>query len=505
MTEVGRAAAPAGVDAPSPADPPAPVARCVVCSFVADAVDRRLFFLFAESIGDGWFLEAMRAGGFCLRHARRVFRAPDVVGMTIPIRELLRGWRARRAGAARPAGPTPWLGGPCPLCVTAAWAEAHALWILDEPVVRKAAGTLGADGPVCLPHLDRRLDARDPWRIAVVAGAIRARIGAAGEAGPDAALGAVAGDDVDRVIRGAPAPEGGDGEAARPGPAAPATLTGAPAAPARNDARARERGPDALGRALDAGACPACAASAAAARWPIAFLASAAPGEDVRDLDRLCVRHLHDAAATSPAAAARAVAGSLRGWWSAIEVLPAVADLPPRSLAARARWLAPRALPPGRRRPALGTLAEGLARPDRAPRRAIAAARLRRSRACVACEAATTAADRSLALLGALLAGRPWRDRFERSDGLCLRHVEIALGVLDPSAAAVVGAVADARAARLEWALDESVRRSSWSVRYEPEAPESGAWVEAFVFVHGEGVRRRDLLGPDGEGREPAA
>jgi len=462
--------------------PPEKVSACVVCAFMAQAIERRTFFLFAESIGESWFLDAMRHGGFCLRHGRHVLRHDGAVGLTIPYREMLRAWRARR-GAPASTGPDRFIGQGCPLCTTARWAESHALWRLAEPVTRSARSTLGAEGPVCLPHLDRLLDAVSPWRIPEIATMIDDRLRAIAESDLSHAVPAIAGEDLDREIRQvAPADD--------------------PASTPAGEGRAAAS--DLLGWALDAGRCPVCESVHAAARWPIDWLADPPRAQDVRDLARLCGRHMHDAA-RSPTAVAHAVQGSRTLWPAMVRALPSSDDIGPRGIRARAASLRPRLRSQGRRMPAVTAAVEGLRAPDRDVSRRLTAARTRRSAPCVACEAAVTATARTIALAGALLPSRPWLDRFERSDGLCLRHVEAAHIVLRGRAWEAVSRVADARAARLGWELDEAARLISWSVRYEPAGPEADAWSRAIVFALGEDVQRGWPLGPDGDEVHPSA
>ena len=462
--------------------PPEKVSACVVCAFMAQAIERRTFFLFAESIGESWFVDAMRHGGFCLRHGRHVLRHDGAVGLTIPYREMLRAWRAR-LGVPASTGPDRFTGQGCPQCTTARWAESHALWRLAEPVTRNATSTLGAEGPICLPHLDRLLDAVSPWRVPVIATMIDDRLRAIAESDLSHAVPAIAGEDLDRDIRQVP-----------PVDEPASTHVG----------EGRGAASDLLGLALDAGRCPVCESAHAAARWPIDWLANPPRPQDLRDLARLCGRHMHDAA-RSPAAAAHAVHGSRTLWLAMLRALPSSDDIGPRGIRGRAASLHSRFASQGRRQPAVNGAVEALRAPDRGLARQLTAARTRRSAPCVACEAAVTTTARTIALVGALLPSRLWLDRFERSDGLCLRHVEAAHNVLAGRPWETISQVADARAARLGWELDEAARLISWSVRYEPAGPEADAWSRAIVFALGENVQDGWPLGPDGDEVHPSA
>ena len=105
-----------------------------------------------------------------------------------------------------------------------------------------------------------------------------------------------------------------------------------------------------------------------------------------------------------------------------------------------------------------------------------------------------TAATRSLELLAALLAGPAGVRAYEETRGLCLRHVNLAWRRLERAEREVILSVAKGRSRHVRWDLQEGIRKSSWSVRYEPPGPETTAWQRALVFVLGDDITAGDLL-----------
>jgi hypothetical protein len=264
---------------------------------------------------------------------------------------------------------------------------------------------------------------------------------------------------------------------------------------------------------LSAGRCPACSAVRAAVGGLMGWLETAATrGDDLRDLDRLCGAHLRDAARPTPAVAELALRGSIGRWRAMLEWLPPGDALPPARFWERLEVIGGglRAWRPRRGRWAgsrggIAATARVLLRPEERVRGQITAARFRRDRPCVACEAMVTASRRTLALLGSVLLAGPDARRYEQTDGLCARHTELALRWLADPARAVIKATAMARSARLIWELDEARRKSSWSVRYEPEGPESSSWSRAILFALGDPTFETRLLATEPAGPVAAA
>lgn len=470
-------------------------ASCVVCAFVGSSVERRIFFLFAEGLGEGWFVDAMRRGGFCLRHARHVGREGGA-RLAGACRHIVAGWRDRlaRAEGERERPPA----SACPLCETESWAEGHALWLLAGPDRARAAAALGALEPLCLAHLERLLGLAGPRQVPQV----RTRLGELLERATATGLGLeqrltiLIGPDPDSAIR-----TGGLGGLAA-SPDAPSTswLDGLLSA-------------EGFMAELAVGRCPACTGPAALVRRLLAWLAD--PGlrpDDRREQEHLCAGHLRDALAVAPLAAERALAATLGGWVALVERLPTVTELPAAAFRARARRLGERYREERARRPqrpgplaAAGAALADLLWPAASVERAVARATGQRAHPCVACGVMAGAAGRTLDLAGALLVAAPAAEHYRASGGFCLGHAARSPALLGPGPRSVVLATARARVARQLWELDEAVRKSSWSVRYEPRGPETRAWIDALVLVHGDQVRSANLLTPEPRERVAAA
>lgn len=571
-------------------------AGCVVCRFVAEAIERRAFFIFVEAVGEPWFIAKMRAGGFCGPHVRDLVASGRGPRLTGPFEDVLEGWLARRRTLGAPALPS--VGEACPICETATWAADHALGLLASGDARRIEVGLGRSEPLCLPHLDRLID-RLPWpervgaakrwaerlleAVALATWAEQLSGGSAGDVGPDTLgtrvglEGMVEGDEsrsegaarppapgprpaarrsgepaetMSRAFQGAAGPEplaaatgafgrpfdgvvdilaGAQGSLqttarqegrashgrpvadASPAPTTPPTPASPAAAPsleppastlaeAWHDGLITETG---LAAELGAGRCPVCTAVAAAPRRLLAWLATpASTDRDRRDLDALCGDHLRDLAALAPENAASVVRAALERRLAMLAALPTIADQPPHPIVARLGWAWRRARTrqghegtPASRLAALREVWRVLRSPGDLIEERLHRARLAADRECVACLAAVTARRRTFVLLGATLRARRGRDRFELSGGLCLRHAAAAPAAssatgaaFDSAGLALVGAVAEARCATILFELGEALRKSSWSVRFEPPGPEGTAWQRAATFVLGEWV-----------------
>ncbi len=493
---------------------------CVVCRFVAEAVERRIFFLFAEAVGESWFVAKMRAGGFCTAHVRHLVSAGRGPRLTGPFEDVLNGWLARRRDAGGTALPS--VGEACPICETATWATNHALGLLASGDARRIEVGLGRSGPLCLIHLDRLIDWM-PWQDQVAVARrwaerlleavwLASEVDAAAPdaaahrlaadrpaAAPDAAADRLAADRLAAAVAvlAGPSPMVRQPEVSPVAQVRPGRTVSTPegrrsgAAAGWHDGLLTEAG---LLAELAAGRCPVCTAGIAAQQRLLTWLAEPAPTRDHRDLDALCGDHLRQLARLAPASAASATRSALERRLAMLAALPTVADRPPLQLAERVRWAwrRARARGPNERGGSLSIGVRAVWRALRSPRDFVAEplrrARVAADRECVACRAAITARRRSLALLGATLRSRGGRDRFERSGGLCLRHTAaaaVAGPALGPVGLALVGAVAEGRVVGVRFELEEALRKSSWSVRYEPVGPEVTAWRRAILLVLG--------------------
>jgi hypothetical protein len=482
---------------------------CVVCELIEASLRRRIFFTLVEGLGEYWFVRAMEDGGFCLRHAREVVVAGGGPGLTAAILDMLNGWSRRFEAPSRPDAR---IGHACYLCETERWAEQFAIGLLTGRDQAYARSQLGRLEPLCLQHGAAVLQ-RVPWT--GVPGAARAlgdrRTQAMTLVAGDvpAAIDIVAGRDPNARARssgGAGMPkrsaDGGDPEVASD----------------RRDGWAggslSMRG---LHLELAAGRCPACSAAGAAARAYMRWLDDPAlDDEAIRDRDGVCPEHLHDARAAAPLAASRAATGSLEHWARATRVLDELESPPPDSIevrlrrasvAARTGWAAVNGW--GRAGAAARSVVDHLARPGRSVLADRALALGQRARPCVPCQAMVTAADRAIDLLGALLSGAAGVRFYQETAGLCLRHVATAVGRMETPTQhperEIVRAHARARANEIRWELDEWVRKSSWSVRYEPPGPEASAWRRGMSFILGDDVHSTRLLATEPAEPRPAA
>lgn len=129
-------------------------------------------------------------------------------------------------------------------------------------------------------------------------------------------------------------------------------------------------------------------------------------------------------------------------------------------------------------------LVEALAGPRRRERQARAG--LVRARPCPVCRRLAVAEDRTLSLL-CVLAGDPaHRSTVERGYGLCVRHLCRAIALECPEAVRrTLIEIEAARLARLEWELEEALRKVAWECRPETVGAEGSAWRRAVVKFSG--------------------
>jgi hypothetical protein len=102
-----------------------------------------------------------------------------------------------------------------------------------------------------------------------------------------------------------------------------------------------------------------------------------------------------------------------------------------------------------------------------------------------------------LGLLSAALLTAAGREAYERSPGLCLRHLERAVEAWSPDAVAIATRVATGRVALLRWELAEAGRKSAWTARYEPAGLERSAWVRALTTSVGSTILQDRWLAPE--------
>ncbi|HEY7321904.1 MAG TPA: hypothetical protein VIE89_30410 [Candidatus Binatia bacterium] len=99
---------------------------------------------------------------------------------------------------------------------------------------------------------------------------------------------------------------------------------------------------------------------------------------------------------------------------------------------------------------------------------------------CQACRHIRTITRQQLDLILRGLEDSVGRKAYRESFGLCLRHCVQAARIAEvPQALDELLSTQIARLRILEWELEEALRKSSWSVRYEPKGPETEAWRRA--------------------------
>jgi hypothetical protein len=502
MTATADHSAGAEAGFPIPATGP----TCVACEFIATSVRRRIFFTLVEGLGEFWFFRAMQSGGFCLRHARDVATG-GAGALSSAYLDVTDGWLRRlgdhRAHHERDGAVSDLqVGGACYLCDTESWAEGFALDLLSREDTDYARAQLGQLEPLCLQHLDRLLG-RIHWsRLPDVARQLGSRIEEAARTidEPDApgsvSLRIVAGRDPNDAVRAGP-------RLPAAGPTLPPDQVWAAGSITMAGLRAE----------LSAGRCPSCTAARAATSNYLRWLADPGLGPDgFRDREMLCVDHLHDADAQAPLAARRSLTTSLEHWARTAGVLATIATPPPNRVGARIRgvfavgasaWTTANGT--RRLKASLGAVLDHAVRPGLAVDERRALARQQRSRPCVGCQAMSTAAARTIDLLGSLVAGPAGARFYEETNGLCLRHAAAAGQRFAKGERGLILAVARARALEVRWELEESIRKSSWSARYEPAGPERLAWQRALVAVLGEDILAADLFATEPERPRPAA
>lgn len=441
---------------------------CPVCRFAGE--NERQFFVWflLEKYTELETIVRLRAAlGMCPAHSRRLLALADDSTLTSIYQDVVTAALARLGGKGGE--------GRCPACDDVAWATGYAsrsvLAALAEPPV---AAAYEAAGGLCLPHLLGTLVQPRPELLPILLRVLGDRLKAEDrEAGLLALLG---GGDPDAPVRKRLRERLPDDEAVE------------------SFAGRRPTAADRLRQSLRVNACPVCLAAGRMERRYLAWIrqerveSAAQLGLEVAGL---CPVHLHDLAALDPPAAAWLARVKRELWLGELQRLEArLRVLPAATLRDRLRAL-PACLRPlgaterARRWEALRSAARLVrARVFGSRRRALdlALAPVRRTQDCGACRAVATAEQRETALLLAALADRPLARAYERTHGLCVHH----LLRLPPGArAAIPRRLGRARLGLLAWELEESVRKVSWSVRYESRGTEATAWLRAPALLDG--------------------
>ncbi|MGA2927642.1 MAG: hypothetical protein ABSG43_16925 [Solirubrobacteraceae bacterium] len=398
---------------------------CPVCAYVAESERSFWSWFEIESFSAVEMHARLRTGvGMCPAHLRTLI---DQVGgghiMTTVVREALAGARQLVRGELQ--------AGACPACEALGSAVARATQLVADGLLDQSTARRYRDhGGMCLPHA---LDAvRSADRAAVIPVAERLLAGLTDEDRP-ATVEALAGRDPDAVRRA------GWRERLPRTPGAGSTL---------------ER----LCARLEIEACPVClAAGLADSRFLEWFVERRAhdDGSLATDPGEFCAAHLHDLALIDARAVSLPVqrkraarSAELRRFVDRLAQAPPVPRRGRRAVDDLARWTA----------------------------------ELVAERHCPACNARAGVERSQLELLGASLSLPAVRECYERSHGLCVRHVQAVTG---ESSVRVVRRQLDARLAVLAWEVGETARKYGWAYRHEHGGPEQDAWARSLAQLDG--------------------
>jgi hypothetical protein len=231
---------------------------------------------------------------------------------------------------------------------------------------------------------------------------------------------------------------------------------------------------------LSVDSCPCCLATGLSVRGYLQWIASenaTGSSDSGREAVGLCSAHLADLAAFDAGAAAWIAEQKCAVWNGVLQ------RFAPRELGVGRSVPPPtEAAPVHKERET--TLLDRMRR-VLAPRREwilrVNALRMELPR-CGACRAARTAVGRTAALLSASFNDTSLAAAYERSHGLCVRHV---LG-LAPDDRPLPLRVCMARLKLLAWELEEAGRKLDWVVRYEKRGDESSAWRRSMAQIDGQ-------------------
>ena len=448
---------------------------CPICHHVAGSDARYFFWFFNETYYESFTLDALtRSLGFCLTHGAHVTRTSAGSYQLAAVHEVLvRRIRARlsryRAGRIKGERPGSTLApnDRCPACRDREeGTEGGAFWLaklLDDPA---GADRYARPGMLCYPHLgavtprvsahtlDRLLTTHEAAMVSAMESLAKLRA----ELSRDASDGRQ--DLVKALLPALRLAVGHD--------------TGDSPYPSLHQAQASSEKKDPVGDLLEGlrrgDACPVCLEVRRAWLEWFGWL-DHAPSRVLHadDLLPTCPEHVWSVVDLGGAFLAVATAEQALG-----------ATLSRVSMAVRLLKPTP---PPSRERPV-----ERLKRVLWGPRHRLRAARevLAHGPRCPVCERLAVARDRILSLLFALLEDRQHLATVESSYGLCLKHFSRALA-LDPSPEIrrVLIDVETSKLTRLQWELEESLRKGAWNWRPEAIGTEGTAWRRAVLRFSG--------------------
>jgi hypothetical protein len=446
---------------------------CPVCRDLR-AHDRSYFFwFFNENYFESHTLDGLtRSWGFCRGHAATLTRQ---AGGAYALAAVHRFLVVRlRAVLARMLGQSPRAEGTevtlltadlCPPCRSRRESAARGIfWVarlLRDP---QHADRYAQPGLLCLPHLQGLI----PW----ISRPVLDRLLSLHADALRSAIKSLDGVQVERDGNAEPAPDTEDavGRMVR----LVAGDQGAVGFPSLGDAQPSSGTRDPIAELLEVvrwgGRCPVCSAARQAwIEWVRWLDGAIADGQVVDDLLPTCPEHVSafvqvGRQALGVATASRALSVALSRLEEASKTLRSpMPHYPARPVA---------------------QLVEAVAGPRRRERQARAG--LVREAHCPACRRLDVAEERTLALLFALAGDRAHRPDIERGYGLCAPHFRRALA-LEPPEDVRQGLIEieAAKLARLEWELDEAMRKVGWEYRPEATGTETGAWRRALMKLSG--------------------
>jgi hypothetical protein len=399
---------------------------CPACAYIEEAERSFFSWLEIESFSVAEVQARLRASvGMCPVHSRRLV---EDIGeghvMTIVMREALAGARQRARDERQP--------GQCPACEATAFSAQRARHMVLDGLSDPAPSRLYSEhGGICLTHFLETA----PELERSTARPLADRLLRSLEEGRDAGL---------------------------------VTLLGGSDHDARRRAHWRDRLTEPAGGGstveqlcarLGIEACPVCLSTGLAERGYIRWHTAHAAQNDPslrNDPGELCAVHLHDLALTDRALAARAIEHKRAATTVKLSrLLARVGDA--RDTARRGR----------------GAPAEELD---------TALQEIRTRPYCPACNARDGIERSQLDLVVAALGLTAVRDRYERSHGLCLRHVT---QLSDGQAARLARRHVDGRLGVLAWEVGETARKYAWAYRHEADGHEQHAWLRALAQIDG--------------------
>jgi hypothetical protein len=455
---------------------------CMFCEEEGRQLQNFYFWYLAEQYFEPYSIEHMqRSAGFCRRHtARFLALAPSstvarvYVWMLPPYLERLRALEAapfgRHAACVEALHPT----AGCSACLLERdGCRSRQLRLSAALQDADVQAALERSAAVCLEHflgLAWTLGWTD------LRSATRGQLAVWPKAGLAPPLARLKGTDLDASLRRRP--EEPAAEPSRP------WMAGAGAA---------EDGPwqawsptlEALRQLLGRPVCPVCEMRHRALHQYFGWLEQEISAQSLsrwQDAVWLCRLHAWDfATGWGPAAVRKLSDATAKHWHAQLTRLAQTLDQPPPAnpLARMRGWHSP------------GQLRAALAAALRRPSTVLAELRERllRRHECPACRAAGTAARRMTELVAVGLGDAETRNAYERSSGLCYRHLPLACeAVRDGQQLRTLAATQRARLEVLQWELDEALRKESWSARHEERRAETSAWRRAAAQISGSGL-----------------